>query len=76
MGWPWLTRTAAVAYAAKALANSSSIEPRKAGMSSGIADVAPVLPGGRAQVVRGLAPLRPEAVERGAKTITISGIWK
>ena len=37
IGLPWLTSAAAVAYAAKALANNSSAEPRNAGVSSGTA---------------------------------------
>ena len=76
IGAPWLTRAAAVAYAANALANSSSAEPRKAGRSSGNATcvqywvvVAPRLTAASRHC--GRSPSRA-----GRKTITISGIWK
>jgi hypothetical protein len=76
IGLPWLTRIAAVAYAANALANSSKVAPRKAGSSMGAAT--------RRQYCHVLAP-RFTAASRhcgripsraGRKTITISGIWK
>jgi hypothetical protein len=73
---PWLTSAAAVAYAENALANSSSVEPRNAGASSG--------PATRVQYCQ-VEPPRLSVASRhcgrmpsraGRNTITMSGIWK
>ena len=65
IGLPWLTSAAAVAYAAKALANNSSAEPRNAGRQQRDRHLAPVLPRRRAQADRRLAPLLAQPLQRG-----------